>query len=103
VDSVTHFEMTAAELPLFAHALKSPSAFTPERLMEAVRRERRLSEQPVPPLCVLDFDGDLSDHLARENISSPWESWACFRHAPHPRSGYPQFQLRFRSCAAADA
>jgi len=70
--------MSAEGLPFFAHALKSPSAFTPERLMGAVRAERRLSEQPVPPLCVLDFDGDLSDHLARENISLPWESWACF-------------------------
>ena len=49
--------------------------------MEAVRAERRLSEQPVPPLCVLDFDGDLSDHLARKNISLPWESWACFHLA----------------------
>ncbi len=46
--------------------------------MAAVRAERGLAQRAVPPLCVLDFDGDLSDHLATEGISSPWSSWACF-------------------------
>lgn len=53
--------MHTESLPLLQHALESPSAFTPERLMEAVRAERGLTQQAVPPLCVLDFDGDLSD------------------------------------------
>jgi uridine phosphorylase len=46
--------------------------------MEAVRAERELALEPVPPLCVLDFDGDLSDHLAEQQMSLPWTSWACF-------------------------
>jgi uridine phosphorylase len=46
--------------------------------MAAVQAERGLAQVTVPPLCVLDFDGDLSDHLAAEGISSPWSSWACF-------------------------
>lgn len=70
--------MTGESLPLFTHRLETPSAFTPERLMDAVRAERGLPREPVPPLCVLDFDGDLSDHLAGERVSSPWASWACF-------------------------
>jgi uridine phosphorylase len=70
--------MDTTSLPLFNHALKSPSAFTPDRLMAAVRAERALAPEAVPPLCVLDFDGDLSDHLAAQGISSPWASWACF-------------------------
>ena len=64
--------------PLLTHPLQSPSAFTPERLMDAVRAERGLQPQPVPPLCVLDFDGDLADHLAEQHISSSWSRWACF-------------------------
>jgi Cupin domain len=40
-----------------------PSAFTPEALIAAVRDERGLSADPVPPVCVLDFDGDLTDWL----------------------------------------
>lgn len=46
--------------------------------MDAVRAERGLVHETVPPLCVPDFDGDLSDHLAAEGITSPWSSWACF-------------------------
>ena len=46
--------------------------------MDAVRAERGLVLEAVPPLCVLDFDGDLSDRLAEEGITSPMESWACF-------------------------
>jgi hypothetical protein len=37
-----------------------------------------LTDVAVPPLCVLEFDGDLSDHVAAEGITSPWSSWACF-------------------------
>lgn len=70
--------MTHDSLPLFQHALASPSAFTPERLMDAVRAERRLANEVVPPLCVLDFDGDLSDRLAGDGVTRPMTSWACF-------------------------
>lgn len=70
--------MSAESLPLLRHALESPSAFTPERLMAAVRADRGLAQEAVPPLCVLDFDGDLSDHLATRGITSAWSSWACF-------------------------
>jgi uridine phosphorylase len=70
--------MDTASLPLLRHSLNSPSAFTPERLMAAVRTERGLPDQLVPPLCVLDFDGDLFDHLAASGMSSPSLSWACF-------------------------
>ena len=65
-------------LPLLQHALESPSAFTPERLMDAVRVERGLAHEPVPPLCVLDFDGDLSDRLTDDGAAAPMKSWACF-------------------------
>lgn len=46
--------------------------------MRAVRAERGLTTEPVPALCVLDFDGDLSDGLVREGIATPARSWACF-------------------------
>jgi hypothetical protein len=63
--------MSTESLPLLQHALQSPSAFTPERLMAAVRADRGLAQEAVPPLCVLDFDGDLSDQLAAEGITAP--------------------------------
>ena len=70
--------MSTRPLPLLQHPLAVASAFTPERLMAAVRAERGLPNDVMPPLCVLDFDGDLSDGLADEGLSSPMPSWACF-------------------------
>lgn len=46
--------------------------------MEAVRTERSLAMVRVPPICVLDFDGDLADGLLREGAATVSESWACF-------------------------
>ncbi len=46
--------------------------------MHAVRAERGLASESVPALCVLDFDGDLSDGLLRDGAASLSRSWACF-------------------------
>ena len=40
--------MNTESLPLLQHSLESPSAFTPERLMEAVRAERSQRMSPYP-------------------------------------------------------
>jgi hypothetical protein len=52
--------------------------FNPEDLMRAVRAERGLARESVPALCVLDFDGDLTDGLIQDGTASPSRSWACF-------------------------
>jgi uridine phosphorylase len=65
-------------LPLFQHALDSPSAFTPESLLEAVRAARILPQDPVPEVCVLEFDGDLTDWLVATGRTKRWTPWACF-------------------------
>ena len=46
--------------------------------MDDVRRARAIPEGTVPPLCVLEFDGDLTDWLVREGIAKPFPAWACF-------------------------
>jgi uridine phosphorylase len=66
------------ELPLLNHPLSEPTAFTPEALLAAVRRERGLPIEPPPPVCVLDFDGDLTDWLVAIGRALPWKSWPCF-------------------------
>jgi uridine phosphorylase len=63
---------------LLQHALDSPSEFTPEDLVRAVRTARSLSPAAVPEICVLDFDGDLTDWLVRNGKAVPFEPWACF-------------------------
>lgn len=70
--------MAADHSPLLDHPIADRSVFTPGDLMAAVRRERQIAAMPVPPLCVLDFDGDLADGLARDGAASASTSWACF-------------------------
>lgn len=66
------------QFPLLQHALDAPSAFTPERLVEAVRTGRNLPPEPVPEICILEFDGDLTDWLLETGRGRRWRSWACF-------------------------
>lgn len=63
--------MDRSPLPLLNHPLEQASAFTPEALIAAVRDERGLTAKPVPPVCVLDFDGDLTDWLVSSRAAMP--------------------------------
>lgn len=64
--------------PILDHALDQPSAFTAKNLMDDVRRVRRIQEGNVPPVCILEFDGDITDRLVREGLAKPFGPWACF-------------------------
>jgi uridine phosphorylase len=64
--------------PILDHALDQPSAFTPENLIDDVRRSRQIPAGIVPPVCILEFDGDLTDWLVRNGIAKPFVPWACF-------------------------
>jgi hypothetical protein len=66
------------ECPLLHHELDSPSEFTPEELVRAVRAARDLPDVAVPAICILDFDGDLTDWLVLHRKAIPFEPWACF-------------------------
>jgi uridine phosphorylase len=37
-----------------------------------------LPELSVPAVCVLDFDGDLTDWLSSHGMATPFKPWACF-------------------------
>ena len=64
--------------PILVHPLAQPSAFTARNLIGDVRRNRRLPNENVPPVCILEFDGDLTDWLVREGMVQPFRPWACF-------------------------
>lgn len=55
-----------------------PSVFRPEHLLREARRQLGLPEQDVPPICVLDPDGDLVRHLRRTGAARPSPGWACY-------------------------
>ena len=66
------------KLPLLNHALDEPSAFTPQSLMDSVRRARSVPEGQVPQLCILEFDGDFTDWLVEHGLAGKFPSWPCF-------------------------
>jgi uridine phosphorylase len=68
----------AESIPLLSHPHLSPSAFTPEALVRAVRTERSIGPESVPAICVLDFDGDLTDWVNAKGLARPSTTWACF-------------------------
>ena len=64
--------------PILDHAFDQPSAFTAKSLMEDVRQNRQIPTGIVPPVCILEFDGDITDWLVREGKATPFAPWACF-------------------------
>ncbi len=69
---------TVIDTPLLAHPLEEPSAFAAKSLVDAVRAERGAPAVPIPKVCILDFDGDLTDWLAKTGGSRRNDAWACF-------------------------
>jgi hypothetical protein len=56
----------------------APSVFLPESLLREARRQKGLLENSVPPICVLDPDGDLVDHLRADRGATRSAHWACY-------------------------
>ncbi|MGC1903158.1 MAG: nucleoside phosphorylase, partial [Candidatus Acidiferrum sp.] len=55
--------------------------FTPASLMQSVRDARHMPNEPVPPICILEFDGDLTDWLVQQGFAKSFPSWPCFHTA----------------------
>jgi uridine phosphorylase len=66
------------DLPLMNHPLDEPTAFRPEDLVAAVRQQRGAGNGSIPPLGVLEFDGDLTDKLIARGEVRRCEHWPCF-------------------------
>jgi len=55
-----------------------PSVFTPVNLLREARRQKGLAAGDVPPVCVLDPDGNIVDHLRRTRQATRCEVWPCY-------------------------
>ena len=55
-----------------------PSVFTAENLLREARRQKSLSTEPVPDICVLDPDGDLAQYLLGSGMGRYHPGWACY-------------------------
>jgi purine-nucleoside phosphorylase len=70
----------AAGLPpiLDAKAFAEPPVFRPENMLREARRQRRLPDAPVPPVCILDPDGDIVRALRTDGRGAAHPGWACY-------------------------
>ena len=56
----------------------SPSIFVPTALLREARRQKNLPNVPVPPVCLLDPDGDLVRTLRESGKTRPFAGWPCY-------------------------
>ncbi len=55
-----------------------PSIFLPEVMLQESRKQKRLDNSPVPPICLLDPDGDIVNYVQYLRGARKSRSWACF-------------------------
>jgi uridine phosphorylase len=56
----------------------APSVFRPAALLREARRQKRLAAVNVPPVCILDPDGDIVRRLQQSGQSKPFAGWPCY-------------------------
>ena len=56
----------------------APSVFLPTALLREARRQKGLATADVPPVCILDPDGDIVRRLRQTGQSQPFEHWPCY-------------------------
>jgi uridine phosphorylase len=56
----------------------APSVFSPAALLREARRQKELSTTDVPPVCVLDPDGDILRRLKNSGEARRFDAWPCY-------------------------
>ena len=56
----------------------SPSVFSPSALLREARRQKGLATADVPPVCILDPDGDILRRLKKTGEAKRLETWPCY-------------------------
>ncbi len=63
---------------LQAKDYQAPSLLEPANLLREARRQRHLPDVPVPPVALLDPDGDIVRYLATTGPGRQHPGWACY-------------------------
>jgi len=65
--------------PILEHKdYAAPTVFSPDALLREARRQRGIAVGTVPPVCVLDPDGDLVRRLIFQGRGHVDQNWACY-------------------------
>ena len=59
----------------------APSVFQPTALLREARRQKGLMAVDVPPVCILDPDGDIVRRLRRSGQARTFAAWPCYHTA----------------------
>ena len=59
----------------------APSVFQPTALLREARRQKGLMAVDVPPVCILDPDGDIVRRLRRSGQAHTFAAWPCYHTA----------------------
>src|SRR3954464_11770772 len=66
-------------LPILEHKdPEAPSVFAPGALLREARRQKGLAAIEVPPICILDPDGDIVRRLQQSGEAQNFEHWPCY-------------------------
>jgi uridine phosphorylase len=89
----------ADEAPILAHKHRDESSvFTPDGLLREARRQKGLPQSSVPPVCVLDPDGDIVRRLVGDGVAKRDPQWACY-HTDLYRCTREGIELGLIGCA----
>ena len=65
--------------PLLENKLPAaPSVFSPAALLREARRQKGLATTDVPPVCILDPDGDILRRLMNSGEAKRFDAWPCY-------------------------
>ena len=65
--------------PILRHKnYEHASVFTAENLLREAKRQKNIADHKVPPICLLDPDGDIVQNLRAEKRASINPYWACY-------------------------
>jgi uridine phosphorylase len=56
----------------------APSVFSPAALLREARRQKGLAAADVPPVCILDPDGDILRRLKNAGEAKRLDAWPCY-------------------------
>ncbi len=73
----------------------APSVFEPVALLREARRQKGLAIVDVPPVCILDPDGDIVRRLKKAGQAKRVEAWPCYH------TDFTAFRSRARPAASS--
>jgi uridine phosphorylase len=74
-----HTHDTGGTPPILDHKHPtSPSVFEPAALLREARRQKGIANGQVPPVCLLDPDGDIVRRLRQSGQALPFAEWPCY-------------------------